>query len=396
MTSIGNAYQKVFDRGAGGLPTSLTGFRGGNEDYPRPKDPEHEKSSMFWNPFASRQNEKPINNSPLIVPPPPGASTSPTRLQTYDDSNRNSVKVESGLGSGVGEETNMERDGASTISLDSSSSDNTPPEFEPLEPSYTTSKPQPQTTVASDQLPTSSPKRLDPNLVVIPGSHTEDRSPDASVTPVEHSYHRFLDKRAKDTLRRHNGIIEVVLIGDSILSHIQRDGELWEQFSRHYRALNLGSPGDRTEHVLFRLDVDSIISPLVTEARAVVVMIGANNVGIGDNADSVFRGIKAVTEKVRKKFSSAQVIVLGMLPRASQALTSIISLVNKRLETQYMGAKNVHFVNLFDQFSTNGKASEKMFMPDHVHPSKAGYMKIIDTIVPILDGKRQKRGIEVI
>merc|ERR1711871_1591749 len=239
-------------------------------------------------------------------------------------------------------------------------------EFEPLEPSYTTSKPQPQTTVASDQLPTSSPKRLDPNLVVIPGSHTEDRSPDASVTPVEHSYHRFLDKRAKDTLRRHNGIIEVVLIGDSILSHIQRDGELWEQFSRHYRAMNLGSPGDRTEHVLFRLDVDSIISPLVTEARAVVVMIGANNVGI------------------------------GMLPRASQALTSIISLVNKRLETQYMGAKNVHFVNLFDQFSTNGKASEKMFMPDHVHPSKAGYMKIIDTIVPILDGKRQKRGIEVI
>tara|TARA_A100001015_G_C15013866_1_gene724527 strand:- start:360 stop:1586 length:1227 start_codon:yes stop_codon:yes gene_type:complete len=397
---VGNAYQKVFDRGAGGLPASLTGFSGSDGDYPRSKPPHmaNDKSSPFWNPFTSQRNKNQpmMDNSLPVVPQSSGNYLSPIYIQTHKDVNQNNIEVGLGVGGG-GEEIHLEHDGVPPVHHDTSQSDSTPLESEPVDSSYKASDTQLQQSPPSTsfQFP-ASPKRVDPNLVVIPGAHIEERSPVASVTPMEHSYHRFLDKKAKDTLRKHNGLIEVVLIGDSILSHIQRDGELWEQFSRHYRAMNLGSPGDRTEHVLFRLDVDSIISPVVTEARAVVVMIGANNVGIGDSAESVFNGIKAVTDKVRSKFSSAQVIVLGMLPRASHALTSVISTVNKRLELHYMGAKNVHFVNLFDQFSSNGRASEKMFMPDHVHPSKAGYMKIIDSIVPILDGKVQRRGIDVI
>ena len=330
-----------------------------------------------------------MDSSSLVVPPPLPESLT---VETHKDANQNNIEVGLGVGGG-GEEIHIEHDGAPPIHLDPTAADSTPIEFEALEPSYKTSLSQPQAE-APFQFP--APKPMDPNLVVIPGAHTGNRPLDASVTPVEHTYHRFLDKKVKEALRQHKGMIEVVLIGDSILSHIQRDGELWEQFSRHYRAMNLGSPGDRTEHVLFRLDVDSIISPLVTEARAVVVMIGANNVGIGDSAEAVFNGIRAVTDKIRQKFSGAQVILLGMLPRSSHALTTVISTVNKRLEAQYMGAKNVHYVNLFSQFSSGGRASEKMFMPDHVHPSKVGYMKIIDSIVPILDGKIQKRTIEVI
>ena len=78
---------------------------------------------------------------------------------------------------------------------------------------------------------------------------------------------------------------------------------------------------------------------------------------------------------------------VGMLPRASVNHSNIISAVNKRLATQYMGNRYVHFVNLYDIFSERGKANERLFMPDHVHPSKDGYMKIIDAIVPYLDGE---------
>jgi hypothetical protein len=53
------------------------------------------------------------------------------------------------------------------------------------------------------------------------------RSVDASITPTEHSYHRFLDKKIREALVKNNGVIEVVLLGDSILSHIQRDGNNW-------------------------------------------------------------------------------------------------------------------------------------------------------------------------
>jgi hypothetical protein len=53
------------------------------------------------------------------------------------------------------------------------------------------------------------------------------RLSDASVTPIEHSYHRFLDKKVKEALIRNNGQIDVVLLGDSILSHIQREQKIW-------------------------------------------------------------------------------------------------------------------------------------------------------------------------
>ena len=117
------------------------------------------------------------------------------------------------------------------------------------------------------------------------GEHSPERSPNAAITPTEHSNHRFLGKRVKETLQRHKGVINLVLMGDSILSHIQRDEVFWGQFDYQYNAMNLGSPGDRTEHVLYRLQNDEYVDAL-KNAKLVVIMIGTNNIGIGDSADS--------------------------------------------------------------------------------------------------------------
>ena len=54
------------------------------------------------------------------------------------------------------------------------------------------------------------------------------RGPDASVLPTEHSYHRFLNKKINQALRENNGqSIDCIFLGDSMLSHIQRDPKLW-------------------------------------------------------------------------------------------------------------------------------------------------------------------------
>ena len=152
--------------------------------------------------------------------------------------------------------------------------------------------------------------------------------------------------------------------------------------------MNLGSPGDRTEHVLHRLSIEDMTKP-ISNARNVVIMIGTNNVGVGDSVDAVFNGVVAVVTKVREKFNSkVHVILLSILPRASVGLTTTIEAVNKKLENKYEGHEKVHYLNIFDKFvDSSKKANHKMFMPDHVHPSANAYEYIISAIKPLLDGK---------
>ena len=64
----------------------------------------------------------------------------------------------------------------------------------------------------------------------------------------------------------------VVFIGDSITQGWERNGKgVWAEFYGKRNAVNLGIGGDRTQHVIWRLDNDNVkdISP-----KAAVVMIG--------------------------------------------------------------------------------------------------------------------------
>ncbi|MEJ5259232.1 MAG: GDSL-type esterase/lipase family protein, partial [Anaerohalosphaeraceae bacterium] len=83
--------------------------------------------------------------------------------------------------------------------------------------------------------------------------------------------------------RRHQAILEqlprknpqVVFIGDSITHGWENKGKaVWDAYYSSYDALNLGYSGDRTEHVLWRLqngEIDGI------QPKLAVLMIGTNN-----------------------------------------------------------------------------------------------------------------------
>ena len=175
------------------------------------------------------------------------------------------------------------------------------------------------------------------------------RTAKASVTPTEHSYHRFLGKRVQEALAKHNGVIKLVLIGDSILSHIQRDAIFWGQFDYQYNAMNLGSPGDRTEHVLSRLQSDYIDS--IKNANLVVVMIGTNNIAVGDSTEAVVSGVAEVVMNAQKRFSKGtQIILLSILPRLSHAYNKVVVDVNSRLAEKFSSTR-IKFLDLTENFA---------------------------------------------
>lgn len=207
--------------------------------------------------------------------------------------------------------------------------------------------------------------------------------------PVEHSYHRFLNKKVNQAIRMNSGQpFDVILLGDSIFSHVQRESMIWGPFSSKYKILNLGSPGDRTEHVLYRLSNRDLMQA-IGQSKVVVVMVGTNNVGIGDSSDSVLDGITLVVQKVLQEFTNdVHVIVFSVLPRQHLSHNEIIININNDLVTRFQGSKNVHVLDLFGDFYENKhkKQREKMYMPDHLHPSAKGYEKLVDSISPYLEG----------
>ena len=112
------------------------------------------------------------------------------------------------------------------------------------------------------------------------------------------------------------GNVDLLLIGDSITHGWEGKGKkIWEQYYTKRNAVNLGIGGDRTQHVIWRLDNGNIkgISP-----KAAVVMIGTNNSG-NNTPQEIADGLKVITEQLREKLPKTKVLLLGIFPRGENS-----------------------------------------------------------------------------
>ena len=91
---------------------------------------------------------------------------------------------------------------------------------------------------------------------------------------------------------------------------------MWAKYYGKRNAVNLGIGGDRTQHVLWRLDHGNVdgISP-----KLAVLMIGTNNSNGTDNtAEEIAAGIKAIVKKLRTKLPQTKVLILAVFPRGEK------------------------------------------------------------------------------
>jgi lysophospholipase L1-like esterase len=109
------------------------------------------------------------------------------------------------------------------------------------------------------------------------------------------------------------GNVDLIFIGDSITQGWEGVGKnVWAEYYAKRNAVNLGIGGDRTQHVLWRLDHGNIdgINP-----KLAVLMIGTNNTGSNTSAQ-IAEGVKLIIEKLRAILPNTKVLVLGIFPRA--------------------------------------------------------------------------------
>ncbi len=119
----------------------------------------------------------------------------------------------------------------------------------------------------------------------------------------------LLNQRIKD-----NTEARVLFIGDSITQGWEGAGkEVWDKFYGDRKAVNIGIGGDRTQHVLYRLENGNLEG---VKPKAAVVMIGTNNSNGEDNtAGQIADGVAAIVNRLRAALPETKILLLAIFPR---------------------------------------------------------------------------------
>jgi lysophospholipase L1-like esterase len=242
-----------------------------------------------------------------------------------------------------------------------------------------------------------------------PASATKQNS---ATTPVFHAgttpKHEKINARAKE------GDLDLIFIGDSITEGWAGQGKkTWEKYYGNRKAMNAGVGGDRTQHVLWRLDNGNVegIHP-----KLAVIMIGTNNSNNKDNtAVEIAEGIKAIVHEVREKLPETKILLLGIFPRGAttdEQLEKIIThngqkeieageLPSKiaaareatiqqrqknvdasRLASEVADNTMVFYMDIGPKFLDAEGVLSKDIMPDYLHPNAKGYEIWAEAIEP--------------
>jgi len=201
--------------------------------------------------------------------------------------------------------------------------------------------------------------------------------PDGQPQPGFLAAHSNFVKIAKE------GKAQLVFLGDSITAGWGGKKEIWDEAFGKYQPANFGIGGDRTQHVLWRIENGELdgIKP-----KAAVIMIGTNNTG-PDDAPGIARGVTKIVEFVRKKSPDTKILLLAVFPRGENASPNPgrdkLKQANAILAKLHDG-KHVHFLDIGDKFLQPDGSISKEIMPDFLHLSAAGYQIWADAITPRL------------
>ena len=197
--------------------------------------------------------------------------------------------------------------------------------------------------------------------------------------------HGWYEKHEKLVAIAAGSLSSVLLIGDSLVNGLARYHRVWSKYFKPLRALNFGVGGDRTQHVLWRIENGEI--PL--NLQVAFVHCGTNNLD-RDNPDEIRDGIASIVYTIQERKPNANFIVSGLLPRDQE--TSFrrdkIKLVNQKLRKWCQSGKvrNVHYLKPDkDWTEPDGRLVERYYFTDFLHLVEEGYDKFAKSIYEAIE-----------
>jgi lysophospholipase L1-like esterase len=191
---------------------------------------------------------------------------------------------------------------------------------------------------------------------------------------------RWIDLHRKYVERAQQGHVGLLFLGDSITQG-WNDNEVWKRYYGPRNAANFGIGGDRTQHVLWRIqngELDGI------EPKVVVLMIGTNNASSA-TAEQIAQGATAIVQELRHRLPKARILLLGVFPRGQKpdATREKLEAVNAKIAGLDDGS-HVKFLDIGRAFLNEDATISREIMPDYLHLSRKGYRIWADAMEPTL------------
>src|SRR5262245_23256229 len=177
------------------------------------------------------------------------------------------------------------------------------------------------------------------------------------------------------------GGVVVLFLGDSITDAWRGNAAqpTWDKYFVPHNPANFGIGGDRTQHVLWRIQNGELEG---IQPKAIVLMIGTNNSGGRDNnSEEIAEGITSIVQEIQKRTPSTKILLLGVFPRGEQPNPQREKLqkVNEIIAKLDDG-KTVKYLDIGKVFLESDGSIRREIMPDFLHLSPEGYERWAEAI----------------
>lgn len=193
----------------------------------------------------------------------------------------------------------------------------------------------------------------------------------SAIVPVPGDSEKWRQRHEAINARVKEGHVDLVYIGDSIVGNWQWEGKpVWDHYYAKRNGANLGISGDRTQHVLWRLQHGNIdgISP-----KLAIVMIGQNN-GPFNTGEEIGAGVTAIVQTLREKLPDTKVLVLAIFPRREKPTEerAVLAKANE-IASKLADDKHVFYMDVNYLFLRPDGSIPASLMPDFEHPNEEGH-----------------------
>lgn len=225
-----------------------------------------------------------------------------------------------------------------------------------------------------------------------PGAAATKPAALAAIQPVPRADAWWQQRHAQIVEKARSAPCDLVFLGDSITQGWEDAGkQVWAERYGARHALNAGISGDRTQHVLWRLQ-NGLLGALSDDGRSraapklVVLMIGTNNSNGNDHTpQEIADGITAIVKLLRERLPQTRVLLLSIFPRnekpdAQRAKNAEAS----RLAAACADGKMVRALDIGEKLLAPDGTLPREIMPDLLHLSPRGYGIWAEAIEPAL------------
>ena len=191
----------------------------------------------------------------------------------------------------------------------------------------------------------------------------------------------WMERHEAMNARVAEGDVDLVFIGDSITQGWEGSGkDVWKEFYGDRNAVNLGIGGDRTQHVIWRLDNGNLKG---IQPDLAVVMIGTNNAA-SNTPEEIADGIEKIIQQLKTKVPETEILLLGIFPRGATPDDRLRQVNEKTNEivSKLADGEQVHYLDIGEKFLQDDGTLSKEIMPDLLHLSEKGYRIWAEAIEP--------------